>query len=714
MWKWADPLSTGGKNQFFSEDLRDPLVVVAAQMCFKDVLAVYAGINEGVINMLEHYFEMAKTDASRALELYRRFVSQTEKVVAYLGKSRSVSSSLGFQVPKLRHAPTGLATALQEYLDDPNFEQNRLEYKESKRIADGGAPSKPSTTTTSSAPSKPADSGTSAPPKDEPPAPKPPTDNQAVQDFFASIDTNPTQSTFAVPQDAFTDMYGGMYAMPPGGSYDPNFGVNPMMTGMQPQATGYNPFAAPTTGFVGAQPTGFQQPQPTGFPQQQPFDQAFNQPQQPSQITAQQTGTFNPFRPGAVGTQAPVGAQQTGFNNGVVPQVTGFAYGNTQYPQPTGVPPQQTGLPPQQTGIQQQQTGAAPGPNPAHLPPVRDTKSPPPARSAGSAKPLVAQKTGSRNPFAPPGGVPSPPPSRPTLPTLSELAEQGVSNKYGLGADGWDGSSGSTPKPSSNSPFGQSGPSSSAGLQPQATGLLGNVASEFTQSGQANLGAQATGFGASQAPQSQAPQPSSTGVGQQDLSGQLGNLSLNNNNQLGSQSTGLAPQPTGNVQPFKPSSAFGASLTGQPTGQQPTSHFGSINPQMTSTTGNPFGASQSAAPSSGLGSSLSSQPTGFGLGSQPTGLGTGLSSQATGAPGLSLNTQPTGLNSGLGSGPGSGLGSAGPTSSPLNAQPTGVSGSSVKPFQPSSAFGQSQFGQPGAQPTGQSTQQRSTTFGTLI
>jgi hypothetical protein len=36
-------------------------------------------------------------------------------------------------------APVSLAGALQEYLDDPNFEQNRLEYKENKKAAEGSS-----------------------------------------------------------------------------------------------------------------------------------------------------------------------------------------------------------------------------------------------------------------------------------------------------------------------------------------------------------------------------------------------------------------------------------------------------------------------------------------------------------------------------------------------------------------------------------------------
>lgn len=41
-----------------------------------------------------------------------------------------------------RQAPVSLVKALQEYLDDPNFEQNRTEYKENKGVVDGKSPQK--------------------------------------------------------------------------------------------------------------------------------------------------------------------------------------------------------------------------------------------------------------------------------------------------------------------------------------------------------------------------------------------------------------------------------------------------------------------------------------------------------------------------------------------------------------------------------------------
>jgi hypothetical protein len=39
-------------------------------------------------------------------------------------------------------APVSLAKTLEEYIKDPNFEDNRLEYRNSRIIADGGSVSK--------------------------------------------------------------------------------------------------------------------------------------------------------------------------------------------------------------------------------------------------------------------------------------------------------------------------------------------------------------------------------------------------------------------------------------------------------------------------------------------------------------------------------------------------------------------------------------------
>lgn len=98
---------------------------------------------------------MSHVDAEEALKLYRRFCKQTEHVVEYLGVARKLQNLLNVPIPNLKHvcqfrsviysfqltsiqAPVSLAGSLQEYLDDPNFEQNRIEYKMNKDAAEHG------------------------------------------------------------------------------------------------------------------------------------------------------------------------------------------------------------------------------------------------------------------------------------------------------------------------------------------------------------------------------------------------------------------------------------------------------------------------------------------------------------------------------------------------------------------------------------------------
>jgi hypothetical protein len=78
---------------------------------------------------------MVKTDAQEALSIYKSFVKQNDKVVDFLNTAKRLKSVLDVNVPNLRHAPVSLVRALEEYLHDPNFEQNRLEYKQNMGAA---------------------------------------------------------------------------------------------------------------------------------------------------------------------------------------------------------------------------------------------------------------------------------------------------------------------------------------------------------------------------------------------------------------------------------------------------------------------------------------------------------------------------------------------------------------------------------------------------
>lgn len=71
-------------------------------MLVKDLLSLFQALNEGVINVLEHYFEMTHVDAETALSIYRNFCKQTEKAVEYLGVARKLQNLLNVPIPNLK------------------------------------------------------------------------------------------------------------------------------------------------------------------------------------------------------------------------------------------------------------------------------------------------------------------------------------------------------------------------------------------------------------------------------------------------------------------------------------------------------------------------------------------------------------------------------------------------------------------------------------
>jgi len=98
---------------------------------------------------------MSHVDAETSLAIYRHFGKQAEHAVEFLGVAKKLQNILDVPIPdlNLKHvmyppsvsiisptvcpqAPVTLVGSLEEYLNDPNFEQNRIEYKAAKDAAD--------------------------------------------------------------------------------------------------------------------------------------------------------------------------------------------------------------------------------------------------------------------------------------------------------------------------------------------------------------------------------------------------------------------------------------------------------------------------------------------------------------------------------------------------------------------------------------------------
>ncbi|RKP13893.1 ANTH domain-containing protein [Piptocephalis cylindrospora] len=120
----------------FPDRMDNVICLSAFSLIIRDLLRLFQALSEGVIRLLEQYFELEREKATEALEVYRTFARQTEQVMALLDSARRIQQELNLVIPTVQPPPLSLTTALQDYLDDPDFETNRAAYQ--RRRALGG------------------------------------------------------------------------------------------------------------------------------------------------------------------------------------------------------------------------------------------------------------------------------------------------------------------------------------------------------------------------------------------------------------------------------------------------------------------------------------------------------------------------------------------------------------------------------------------------
>ncbi|KAH8734405.1 ANTH domain-containing protein [Ilyonectria robusta] len=399
------------KCDVMENEPENEITITVFRLLVLDLLALFQVLNQGLISILGHFFEMSKVDAERAMAVYRTFTRQTDQVVQYLGVARQYEHHTRVEVPKLKHAPVNLGKQLEEYLGDPDFEVHRRQYLAEQDVKKTGGSSSGSKMFTSS---KKKDSDFPEPASNNPfpsagPSKAPETKPQANKgpdpdliDFFDSIEQNQTTLQVNPQQPQQQQMNAAAFQTQP-------TGMTFQSNGFAPQPTGFatnSPFQAQPTVFV-------QQPQTQplqllpdftgagfgGFTQQsfQPsslapipqdsvasFPTAGAQPMQngqPQGLMPMATGSTNPFR------QSMLMAQQTGMPTTSMPSSASTpalsTNPNRQSTNPFARSPQQNNPVPFQQ-LQQQPP----------MPQLPQQQQAPPA-----AAPLVPAQTGT-NPFA--------------------------------------------------------------------------------------------------------------------------------------------------------------------------------------------------------------------------------------------------------------------------------------------------------------------------
>ncbi|XP_072036710.1 phosphatidylinositol-binding clathrin assembly protein LAP-like isoform X2 [Amphiura filiformis] len=106
-------------------ELTNGVINSGFMLLFKDSIRLFACYNDGIINLLEKYFEMNKKECKQALDIYKKFLIRMEKVGEFLKTAEQVGIDKG-EIPDLakfmdipteyKDAPSSLLEALEQHL----------------------------------------------------------------------------------------------------------------------------------------------------------------------------------------------------------------------------------------------------------------------------------------------------------------------------------------------------------------------------------------------------------------------------------------------------------------------------------------------------------------------------------------------------------------------------------------------------------------------
>ncbi|XP_042621125.1 phosphatidylinositol-binding clathrin assembly protein-like isoform X12 [Cyprinus carpio] len=121
-----------------ANELTNGVINAAFMLLFKDVIRLFAAYNEGIINLLEKYFDMKKAQCKEGLDIYKKFLTRMMRISEFLKVAEQVGIDRG-DIPDLSQftvcAPSSLLDALEQHLAS----------LEGKKVKDSTAASRAST-----------------------------------------------------------------------------------------------------------------------------------------------------------------------------------------------------------------------------------------------------------------------------------------------------------------------------------------------------------------------------------------------------------------------------------------------------------------------------------------------------------------------------------------------------------------------------------------
>lgn len=92
------------------------VIQYALALVLKESFKIYCAINDGIINLVDKFFEMPRHEAFKALEIYKRAGQQAGSLSDFYEVCKGLELARNFQFPVLREPPQSFLNTMEEYI----------------------------------------------------------------------------------------------------------------------------------------------------------------------------------------------------------------------------------------------------------------------------------------------------------------------------------------------------------------------------------------------------------------------------------------------------------------------------------------------------------------------------------------------------------------------------------------------------------------------
>ncbi|XP_054807481.1 putative clathrin assembly protein At5g57200 [Prosopis cineraria] len=94
------------------------LIQYALALVLKESFKIYCAVNDGIINLVDVFFDMSRHDAFKALNIYKRAGQQAKHLADLYEYCKGLDLARNFQFPALRQPPPSFLATMEDYLKE--------------------------------------------------------------------------------------------------------------------------------------------------------------------------------------------------------------------------------------------------------------------------------------------------------------------------------------------------------------------------------------------------------------------------------------------------------------------------------------------------------------------------------------------------------------------------------------------------------------------